>query len=244
MRVTQIWRYPVKSLQGERVDEATVDAHGLVGDRRWALFDLATGNGLTARRVPELLLASAGLDGDDVVVTLPDGSHASDDAALSRWLGRDVELRSVSDTRSGAPMWETPLVVEDDVESEWATWQGPTDVFHDSNRTQISLCSEATLSTFAPVDELRRFRFNVVLDGADGEEDGLVGGTASLGGVDLDVTKRIDRCVMVTRPQPGGIERDTSVLKRINREREMCLGVGALVTSPGTIAAGDELIPG
>ena len=241
MRVTQLWRYPVKSLQGERIEVAEVDGHGLVGDRRWAVFDLETGHGLTARRVPELLLASARVQPDgSLVVRLPDGRETIDDGALSAWLGRDVALRAAADTKD-APTYENPLVVEEGAESEWFAWQGPTDVFHDSARTNVSLCSEDTLATFAPLDEVRRFRFNVILDGTDGAEDALVDGPARLGTVDLDVTKRIERCVMVTRPQPGGIERDTSVLKRIHRERQSCLGIGALVTAPGHIAVGDEL---
>jgi len=243
MQVTQIWRYPVKSLQGERLDESAVDAHGLVGDRRWALFDVESGHGLTARRVPELLLASARLQPDgSVAIRLPDGTETTDDTALSAWLGRDVALRSTADTQV-APRYESPIDGVDEAASEWVAWDGPLDVFHDSTRTQVSLCSEATLSEYAPVSELRRFRFNVVLDGAAGEEDALVDGQAVLGAVGLDVTKQIDRCVMVTRPQPGGIERDTSVLKRINRERASLLGIGALVRSPGTIAVGDELRP-
>jgi hypothetical protein len=46
---------------------------------------------------------------------------------------------------------------------------------------------------------------------------------------------------MVTRPQPGGIGRDTGVLKTVHRERDGFLAVGALVTRPGTVAVGDEL---
>jgi len=42
MRVAELWRYPVKSLQGERLDTADVGAQGLPGDRQWALFDEAT----------------------------------------------------------------------------------------------------------------------------------------------------------------------------------------------------------
>ena len=45
------------------------------------------------------------------------------------------------------------------------------------------------------------------------------------------------------RPQPGGIERDTSVLKRIHRERGGELAVGALVRHPGTVRVGDRLEP-
>jgi uncharacterized protein YcbX len=83
MRVTELWRYPVKSMQGERVDAAELTSWGLAGDRGWALVDLDTGFGLTARRCPELLHASARpRDDGEVEVTLPDGTVAPDDAAL------------------------------------------------------------------------------------------------------------------------------------------------------------------
>ena len=95
LRVTELWRYPVKSLQGERLDAAMVTGDGLDGDRRYAIFDLDTGLGLTARRVPELLFASASLTADGRVwITLPDGSLADGDDALSAWLERHVALRS------------------------------------------------------------------------------------------------------------------------------------------------------
>src|SRR4051794_11169949 len=93
MRVVSLWRYPVKSMQGEELAEASVTELGIVGDRQWALVDRGTGLALTARRVPELLFASAHLVGDEIEIRLPDGSVAADDAALSRWLGRDIELR-------------------------------------------------------------------------------------------------------------------------------------------------------
>src|SRR5947199_8278526 len=96
MRVSELWRYPVKSLQGEQVDSVAVTADGLEGDRRFAIYDVQTGFGLTARRVPELLFASARLRHDGgVEITLPDGSPARNDTALSEWLGRRVALRAV-----------------------------------------------------------------------------------------------------------------------------------------------------
>jgi uncharacterized protein YcbX len=64
LRVTELWRYPAKSLQGERLDAAMVTGKGLDSDRRYAIVDLDTGLGLTARRVPELLFASASLTAD------------------------------------------------------------------------------------------------------------------------------------------------------------------------------------
>src|SRR2546421_2075985 len=107
MRVSELWRYPVKSLQGEQVDSVAVTADGLEGDRRFAIYDVETGFGLTARRVPELLFASARWQDDGMVeITLPDGSRPRDDDALSAWLGRPVALRSVEadgDRRDGEP---------------------------------------------------------------------------------------------------------------------------------------------
>src|SRR5687767_13641914 len=95
MRLVEVWRFPVKSLQGERLEAVPVTSAGLEGDRRFAIFDAGTGFGLTARRVPQLLYASARLREDGgVEITLPDGSVAADDAALSAWLGRRVTLRS------------------------------------------------------------------------------------------------------------------------------------------------------
>jgi MOSC domain-containing protein len=111
LRVTELWRYPVKSLQGERLDAAMVTGKGLDGDRRYAIFDLDTGLGLTARRVPELLFASASLTADGGVrIALPDGSLADGDDALSAWLERrdrmaDIPLRSLSSSHHARAMY-------------------------------------------------------------------------------------------------------------------------------------------
>ncbi|QGG95937.1 MOSC domain-containing protein [Actinomarinicola tropica] len=242
MRITQIWRYPVKSLQGERLESADVDAKGLVGDRRWALFDRGTTNGLTARRVPELLMACGVWHGDgQVSVRLPDGTETADDDELSRWLGREVELRSAAEIER-APVYENPSDATDEDGAPWVEWRGPRGRFHDSTRTMVSICSEASLASVGvPLGEVRRFRFNLVVDGEG--EDALVGRHLSIGDVELEAMKRIDRCVMVTRPQPDGIGRDLDVLKRINAARDGHLGIGTLVRSPGRVRVGDELVP-
>ena len=73
MHVTELWRHPVKSMQGESLDQAAIEASGLSGDRRWGVVDGETGKVLTARRVPSLLLARARVTGCGVEVRLPDG---------------------------------------------------------------------------------------------------------------------------------------------------------------------------
>jgi uncharacterized protein YcbX len=237
VRVQSLWRYPVKSMQGEQLTSVAVGPEGLEGDRRFAIFDLDTGFGLTARRVPELLYASARWTGNgDVRIVLPDGSTAADDATLSRWLGRRVELRA-SDDDDSPRRYENPNRIRDDHDDDWEPFHGARGAFHDSPRSRVSLVSTASLRDWDP----RRFRANVVLEG-DGEDE-LVGSTVQLGAVRLDVRKQISRCVMTTRPQPGGIERDLDVLRTINRERGGTICIGALVESPGTLAVGDELRP-
>lgn len=239
--VVELWRYPVKSMLGEQLDVAEIGTAGIVGDRRWALFDRATGLTLTARRVPELLLAQARLAGEEVEIELPDGTVTTEDAALSAWLGRDVELRDATVT-GGEATYE--IALDDDgapVEHhEWVRWNGPSWSFHDSTRTQVSLVSTATIGAW----DRRRFRANVLLD-ADTPlaEDAWVGGRVRAGDATLNVTKPIDRCVMVTRPQRGGVERDLDVLRTIARERAGNLAVGALVDSTGALRVGDRIGP-
>jgi uncharacterized protein YcbX len=234
VRIAELWRYPVKSLQGERLEVARVGAVGLEGDRCCAIFDASTGLGLTGRRVPELLFASARVDAESgLVITLPDGSPARDDEQLSAWLGRAVRLQSAE--RAAERRYENPDDYEHEATSPWQPYTGADGPFHDTSEARVSLVSRASIGAW----DARRFRANVVLDGAG--EDDLVGSTVTLGGARLEIRERIPRCVMTTRPQPGGIDRDLDVLRTIAREREACLAVGAIVASPGLVRVGGEL---
>ena len=240
MHVVGLWRYPVKSMQGEELEAATIGDLGIVGDRQWALVDRATGLALTARRVPQLLYGAARLTGDpaapDVEIALPDGTVAGDDDALSAWLGRDVELR-----RAGAGItgrFEIAADFEDEAGSPWFEWDGPDGTFHDSGATRVSVLGTGSIGVW----DRRRFRGNVLVETDDvGAEEALVGRRIALGTAILDVVKPIDRCVMTTRPQPGGIERDLDVLRTINAERATHLGVGTLVVQAGHVKLGDVL---
>jgi len=234
MEILELWRYPVKSLQGEQVESVTVASEGLEGDRRFAIYDAESGLGLTARRVPELLFASARLREDGVVeITLPDGSVAQDDDALSTWLGRRVALRSAD--AGVARRYENVLDYEREPTSAWEEFAGAAGAFHDSPRARVSMVSGATIGSW----DRRRFRSNVLLDGEG--EDGLVGRRVALGDAVIDVGMRIERCVMTTRPQPGGIERDLQVMRTIAGERDACLAVGGLVAQSGVVRIGDVL---
>jgi len=211
VRVVELWRYPVKSLQGEQLDSVSVSRDGLEGDRRFAIYDLDTGFGLTGRRVPELLFASARLRDDGAAeITLPDGTTAGDDEALSEWLGRPVTLRSAA--TEAARRYENVVDFEQETASDWTPFDGADGAFHDNPSARVALVSTAT-----------------------------VGSKIALGHVTFDVEMRLERCVMTTRAQAGGIERDLDVLRTIARERDACLAVGALVVDPGTLRIGDVL---
>jgi uncharacterized protein YcbX len=235
VRITALFRYPVKSMQGEPLAAADVGAAGIIGDRQWAIVDVDTGLALTARRQPELLFASAALDGDDVAITLPDGTVTADDEVLSRWLGHPVALTRADSVDHGT--FEIALDFENENTAEWFQWEGPAWSFHDSTRTQVSIIGAATLGDW----DVRRFRPNVLVGGS--HEDSWIGRSVGVGSTRLDIVKPIDRCVITTRPQPGGIDRDLDVLRTVNRERDGNLGVSALVETPGRIAIGDEITP-
>ena len=103
MRVEQIWRYPVKSMAGERLESAFVSRRGIPGDRGWAVWDEERSGVTNAKRLPALRALrprylsepAAGGASPAIEITFPNGTRrASDDAhvgkALSDYLGRAV----------------------------------------------------------------------------------------------------------------------------------------------------------
>lgn len=111
-RVAEVWRFPVKSMLGERLDRVVVTTAGIVGDRSWALLDPEDGKVVSAKnprkwgRILELRAhylsePQAGGPVAAVTVELPDGTQVRSDepdvdAALSAFLGRAVHLVSTA----------------------------------------------------------------------------------------------------------------------------------------------------
>jgi len=105
--VREIWRYPVKSVGGEKLDSCTVGPLGIPGDRGWALRDEAIGEIRGAKYLPKLMEYASRYreqptEGEvtHVDITLPDGTCVSSDeqdvnSRLSQLLGRDVSLCSL-----------------------------------------------------------------------------------------------------------------------------------------------------
>ena len=102
--VSELWRYPVKSMGGERLDRCLVGLAGLLGDRGWAVRDDRAGEIRGARHFPSLLQCSARYREPPAEGRLPhvdicfqDGTHVGSDAPevharLSALLGRAVSL--------------------------------------------------------------------------------------------------------------------------------------------------------
>lgn len=92
MRVAELWRYPVKSLKGERLERADVTANGIEGDR---VVHVRNGRGrvVTARTTPGLLglAATLGPDGEPLIAGSPWTSEASA-AAIQAAAGAGARL--------------------------------------------------------------------------------------------------------------------------------------------------------
>src|SRR4051812_38871903 len=117
MRVAQVWRYPVKSMQGERLASLDIDVERVPGDREWGIRDSQTGIVLTGRTARPLLHAAARIDGDAVVISLPDGRRLRDgdesvDLALSAYVGQPVHLAHAKSDEQAA--FEAPVEFSDD----------------------------------------------------------------------------------------------------------------------------------
>lgn len=122
--VAEIWRYPVKSMAGEKLAATDVGTLGLPGDRGWAVRDEERGGIRGAKKIPELMRCAARYLSDPdpsrvtpVELRLPDGTTVRTDAQdvnarLSTALGKQVTLWPLQPAdqldhyRRGAPTYE------------------------------------------------------------------------------------------------------------------------------------------
>jgi hypothetical protein len=223
--VTALWRYPVKSMRGERLTEATLGERGLDGDRLYAVRDpdgkFGSGkNTRRFRRMPGLHEFAARYDGDVPVVTLPDGRMVSGDAAHG-------EIAAAL-ARPGVR-----LVREAEIPH------------HDEAAVHLVTSSSlAWLAERAPGVEIdaRRLRPNIVLDTGPAPElaeEAWLGERVRIGGVELEILRRAIRCVMVGLPWDG-LPAAPGLLKTIAETNDLTLGVHARVVRGGTLRVGDS----
>jgi uncharacterized protein YcbX len=262
-QVATLWRYPVKSMQGEELNAAEVTAAGVLGDRRFAVVDLVTGKVAGAKnprtwpgffyfRSAYVSPPVGGAQLPDVRITMPDGTSATTrdpelPRQLSAALGRDVMLSAGLDVALAED-------AEDDVaDNEVVTWEMPPGTFFDE--APLHLVTTATLDKLrllysAGRFEPRRFRPNVIIatpPEAEGfAENDWVGREIAIGPqVRLRVTKTTGRCVMTTLPQ-GDLPHDRGILRTAVRHNAGQVGVYAQVLAGGPVTRGDAvaILPG
>jgi uncharacterized protein YcbX len=224
--VAELWRYPVKSFRGERLDELVVDERGVLGDRAFAVRDAngKLGSGKTTRRFRLLrgLLDFAARTGDaGVVVEGVDGTvFRVGDPAL------DVLLSE----RYGEPLAVLPeeAVPHFDV--------GP---IHLVTTSSLGWVADGYGGTGG---ESRRYRPNLVLSvpGPGLVEEGWLGAEVAVGPCVLRVSGPAERCVMVNNARDE-LAADAGVLRFLVERNATNLGVYADVVETGTVRVGDPV---
>ncbi len=244
--VARLWRYPVKSLRGERLDRVAVGPAGLPGDRAFALRDARDGRILSAKRTVGLLaLRAAYPEGPErpAVIVLGDGRQVRTDApdasdVLSGALDRAVRLCGPSDT--------TP-----DRHVEWdeeMTFDAPPGAFVDLAPLHVlTSASLAAIAAHRPEGrfDARRFRPNVLIDCGtrrDFVEDELDGKVVAFGAaVRLRIFMPTIRCALTTRAQDE-LPADPAILRTVIEVHGGNLGAYATVESPGDVRLGDAVV--
>ncbi len=226
--LTEVRRYPVKSLEGELLPGCDLTGRGLDGDRWWSVRDPdgRFGSGKSSRRfrrMDGLRDLVARYDGDVPVIGLVDGADVRGDdpgvhEALSAHVGRPVRLER-----------EQEVSHFDD---------GP-----------VHLVTTAALAALgrahgAGVDA-RRMRCNLLVDTPDLDgfaEEEWLGRQLRVGpDVVLRVVAPMPRCVMVNA-STRDLDADPDLLKTITRANDGSIGVLAEVVHPGAITLGDPVV--
>ncbi len=228
-RINSLWRYPVKSMRGEELEEAFVGFAGIYGDRLYAFKSSVSPKGLpffTAREQTQMLRYQPRFRHPDnlvVDVVTPSGTVlAIDDPALIPML-----------VEGAGDVHQLTLIRSD---------QAMTDCH------PISLFSIQTAQALG--DELgigidkRRFRANIYLDlgAADGfVEDEFVGRTMRIGSeVVISILERDPRCKIITLDPETG-ESNPQILRSVAQSHEGKAGVYAAVQVEGVVRRGDEV---
>lgn len=248
MKVLEIWRYPVKSMLGEQLDEVEVGPNGVGGDRRRAVVDAESGVSLSAKRYQELLSCRARTNSGEVMIGLPDGSEVVADStqaadSLSDLLGRRVTVRAAGADHAVRHEFPSDLAAG---EGEPFVWEPGLEGFFD--RAPLHLLTTATLAELArlapdSVFTRDRFRPNFVVqaDGTGFVEDSWVGRELMIGNVKCHVLDHKPRCVMTTRAQ-GHLSKDTDIIKTIVKNNDGNAGIELGAFEPGVVQKSDQVV--
>ena len=225
--ISQLWRYPVKSMLGERCTALRLNARGIDGDRLFALKDRdgKFGSGKTTRRfrkIDGLLQFRASYEGSVPLVQFPTGQlmrgdDPAIDAALSGALGQTVTLAREADV---SHLDAGPVHLLTSAALEW-------------------------LRVFLPAAgiDVRRFRPNLVVTVAEAGmvEQTWLGKRLRAGSeVELEVSAATERCGMVTMAQEE-LSDEPRVLREIAQHAKLKFGIYANVIVPGIVRVNDRI---
>ena len=239
--VEAIFRYPVKSMRGERLEVANLGWHGLDGDRRLAFRRMDDPSGfpwLSASKLPELLLfAPQRRQGD-----------AREDSGQG-----DSHLPSHIRTPDGEEM---PVFGEDLAAEVGRRYGAPVQmmqlnhgIFDEASISVIAVDTVREIGRLAGRSlDVRRFRPNIVvrlLRSVPFQEDEWLGGVLSFGEGDdapaITVTMRDVRCSMVNF-DPDSASLAPEVLKAVVRANQNNAGIYGAVTRIGRLAVGQTIL--
>jgi uncharacterized protein YcbX len=237
--VEAIFRYPVKSMGGERLEVANLGWHGLDGDRRLAFRRTDDRSGfpwLSASQLPDLLrFAPQRREGDP----REDGAQEDQPMHIRTPDGEEMpvfgeDLATEVGRRYGAPVQMMQL---------------NHGIFDEASISVIAFDTVREIGRLAGRSaDVRRFRPNVVvrlLRSVPFQEDEWLGGVLSFGEGDdapaITVTMRDARCSMVNL-DPDSASASPEVLKAIVRANQNKAGVYGTVTRVGRLAVGQSVI--
>jgi uncharacterized protein len=232
--VEAIFRYPVKSMGGERLEAANLGWYGLDGDRRLAFRRVGNRSGmpwLTASKLPDLLLFSPQRREDGAQEDIP--THIrTPDGEIMPVFGED--LATEVGRRYGAPVEMMQL---------------NHGIFDEASLSVIALDTVHEIGRLAGRGlDVRRFRPNVVvrsLRPVPFQEDEWVGGALSFGEGDdapaITVTMRDLRCSMLNL-DPDSATPAPEVMKAVVQANQNNAGIYGVVTRIGQLAVGQPVL--
>jgi uncharacterized protein YcbX len=252
-KVDSLWRYPVKSMRGEELDEAFAGFSGIYGDRLFAFRSSASPKGfpyLTAREQQKLLQHRPRFRYPDKA-TRPVNLAEAESMGANPVSADLTELMVDVDTPSGERLAiDDPALIDtlrDGIDQKHQlTLMRSERALTDCRPVSIfSLQSARQLAeeTGRPVDK-RRFRANIYVDLASAggfAENEFVGRSLRIGPkVVVSVLERDPRCMMITLDPDTG-EKTPTLLKKVAQAHDGMAGVYGAVLVEGILRKGDSV---
>ena len=252
-KVESLWRYPVKSMRGEELEEAFAGYPGLYGDRLFAFKSSASPTGFpyfTAREQRTLLqyrprFRNPAKAAAPVNLTEAESMGAGPLSADIAELTVDVETPEGKTLAIDNPALMDMLRTDVDEKHELTLMRSHRAMTDCRPVSIFSLQSARQLAeeTGTPVDK-RRFRANVYVDLTSDQgfgENELVGRSLKIGPkVVVRVLERDPRCAMITL-DPDTSEKTPAILKKVAQAHEGMAGVYGVVIIEGMLHKGDAV---